>query len=87
MRVYTPIMRVYTPVRTHTACVHSYKDIMRVYTPKRTHDAFVRGFADQGVEVPVVTGAGTGSFLLEGASGVYDEVQPGRCAVGVPFRV
>eukprot|EP00802_Teleaulax_amphioxeia_P012143 Tamp_12181.p1 GENE.Tamp_12181~~Tamp_12181.p1 ORF type:complete len:282 (+),score=57.58 Tamp_12181:118-963(+) len=46
-----------------------------------------RRLAEQGVEVPVVTGAGTGSFLLEGASGVYDEVQPGRCAVGVPFRV
>jgi D-serine deaminase-like pyridoxal phosphate-dependent protein len=29
------------------------------------------------VQVPVVTGAGTGSFMLEGASGVYDEVQPG----------
>ena len=29
------------------------------------------------VQVPVVTGAGTGSFLFEGSSGLYTEVQPG----------
>ena len=34
------------------------------------------GGADRGWRVPVVTGAGTGSFLLEGGSGMYDEVQP-----------
>ena len=48
-----------------------------VYTPY---------LADQGVEVPLVTGAGTGSFMLEGASGVYDEVQPGRLCVVLRFR-
>jgi D-serine deaminase-like pyridoxal phosphate-dependent protein len=30
-----------------------------------------------GIEVPVVTGAGTGTYLLEAASGVYNEIQPG----------
>lgn len=30
-----------------------------------------------GLRCPVVTGAGTGSFMFEAASGVYDELQPG----------
>jgi D-serine deaminase-like pyridoxal phosphate-dependent protein len=30
-----------------------------------------------GIEVPLVTGAGTGSYRLEAASGVYQELQPG----------
>jgi len=30
-----------------------------------------------GIEVPVVTGAGTGTYLLEAASGIYNEIQPG----------
>lgn len=30
-----------------------------------------------GVAVPVVTGAGTGTFSIEAASGVYTEIQPG----------
>ena len=30
-----------------------------------------------GIPVPLVTGAGTGSFIHEAASGVYDELQPG----------
>ena len=30
-----------------------------------------------GLEVPLVTGAGTGTYLLEAASGVYSELQPG----------
>jgi D-serine deaminase-like pyridoxal phosphate-dependent protein len=30
-----------------------------------------------GIPVPLVTGAGTGSFPLEGASGVWGEIQPG----------
>jgi D-serine deaminase-like pyridoxal phosphate-dependent protein len=30
-----------------------------------------------GIAVPVVTGAGTGTYLLEAASGVYNEIQPG----------
>lgn len=33
------------------------------------------------VAVPVVTGAGTGTFFLEGLSGVYTEVQPGSYLV------
>jgi 3-hydroxy-D-aspartate aldolase len=31
----------------------------------------------QGLQVEVVTGAGTGTYLLEAASGVYNEIQPG----------
>jgi len=31
----------------------------------------------EGIECPVVTGAGSGSFMFEAASGVYDELQPG----------
>jgi len=30
-----------------------------------------------GFEVPLVTGAGTGTYRLEATSGVYDEIQPG----------
>lgn len=30
-----------------------------------------------GLKVPIVTGAGTGTFLLEAGSGVYGELQPG----------
>jgi len=30
-----------------------------------------------GIEVPIVTGAGTGTYLLEASSGVYNEIQPG----------
>ncbi len=30
-----------------------------------------------GIEVAIVTGAGTGTFTLEAASGVYNEIQPG----------
>jgi 3-hydroxy-D-aspartate aldolase len=30
-----------------------------------------------GIDVPVVTGAGTGTYLLEAASTVYNEIQPG----------
>jgi 3-hydroxy-D-aspartate aldolase len=30
-----------------------------------------------GIEVPIVTGAGTGTYLLEAGSGVYNELQPG----------
>jgi D-serine deaminase-like pyridoxal phosphate-dependent protein len=33
--------------------------------------------AAQGIECPVVTGAGSGSFMFEADSGVYDELQPG----------
>ena len=32
---------------------------------------------DEGLACDIVTGAGTGTFLYEGASGVYDELQPG----------
>jgi D-serine deaminase-like pyridoxal phosphate-dependent protein len=32
---------------------------------------------DKGLACDIVTGAGTGTFLFEGASGVYDELQPG----------
>ncbi len=30
-----------------------------------------------GISCPIVTGAGSGSFMFEAASGVYDELQPG----------
>lgn len=33
--------------------------------------------AKRGIDVPVVTGAGTGTFPIESASGVYNEIQPG----------
>ncbi|MGY8905419.1 MAG: DSD1 family PLP-dependent enzyme [Burkholderiales bacterium] len=32
---------------------------------------------DAGIKVDLITGAGTGSFMLEAASGVYGELQPG----------
>jgi D-serine deaminase-like pyridoxal phosphate-dependent protein len=35
------------------------------------------GIEAAGIAVPVVTGAGTGSFPLEAASGAWDELQPG----------
>jgi D-serine deaminase-like pyridoxal phosphate-dependent protein len=35
---------------------------------------------DAGIPCPVVTGAGTGTFELEGDSGVYNELQPGSYA-------
>jgi len=31
----------------------------------------------EGIACPIVTGAGSGSFMFEAASGVYDELQPG----------
>jgi D-serine deaminase-like pyridoxal phosphate-dependent protein len=40
---------------------------------RRTRDLI----EDAGLACDVVTGAGTGTFLFEGASGVYDELQPG----------
>jgi D-serine deaminase-like pyridoxal phosphate-dependent protein len=36
--------------------------------------------ATAGIDCPRVTGAGTGSFALEAASGVFDELQPGSYA-------
>jgi D-serine deaminase-like pyridoxal phosphate-dependent protein len=36
-----------------------------------------RSLEDMGLPCETVTGAGTGTFLLEGASGAYNEVQPG----------
>src|SRR5205085_894321 len=36
-----------------------------------------RALEDMGLRCETVTGAGTGTFLLEGASGAYNEVQPG----------
>lgn len=32
---------------------------------------------EEGIECEIVTGAGTGTYLLEAASGVYNEIQPG----------
>src|SRR5262245_48638434 len=40
---------------------------------RRTRDLI----EDEGLDCEVVTGAGTGSFLFEQASGVYNELQPG----------
>jgi D-serine deaminase-like pyridoxal phosphate-dependent protein len=40
---------------------------------RRTRDLI----EDAGLACDVVTGAGTGTFLIEGASGVYNELQPG----------
>jgi D-serine deaminase-like pyridoxal phosphate-dependent protein len=40
---------------------------------RRTRDLI----EDEGLECEVVTGAGTGTFLFEQASGVYNELQPG----------
>lgn len=37
----------------------------------------VAALAARGISVPVVTGAGTGTFPLEAGSGVYNEIQPG----------
>jgi D-serine deaminase-like pyridoxal phosphate-dependent protein len=38
---------------------------------------FAAALVRAGIEVPVVTGAGTGTFPNEAASGVYKEIQPG----------
>ncbi|MFM1881157.1 MAG: hypothetical protein RLZZ344_1391 [Pseudomonadota bacterium] len=35
------------------------------------------GLTMQGIRCPTIAGAGTGSFLLEAASGLYNEIQPG----------
>ena len=43
---------------------------------KRTIDLLVQA----GIDVPCVTGAGTGTFWLERDSGVYTEIQPGSYA-------
>lgn len=32
---------------------------------------------DQGIDCPIVTGAGSGTFMFEVASGAWDEIQPG----------
>ena len=40
---------------------------------RRTRDLI----EDEGLDCETVTGAGTGSFLFEGSSGVYTELQPG----------
>jgi D-serine deaminase-like pyridoxal phosphate-dependent protein len=37
----------------------------------------LKEFANAGIEVPRVTGAGTGTYPLEAASGVWNELQPG----------
>lgn len=37
----------------------------------------VAALNEKGITVPVVTGGGTGTFPLEAASGVYNEIQPG----------
>jgi 3-hydroxy-D-aspartate aldolase len=37
----------------------------------------IAAMAKSGLAVPIVTGAGTGTFLLEAGSGVYGELQPG----------
>ncbi len=37
-------------------------------------------FASAGLPCPIVTGAGTGTFMLEASGGVYDELQPGSYA-------
>mgnify|MGYP000030868128 CR=1 FL=1 len=37
-------------------------------------------FISAGLPCPLVTGAGTGTFMLEGSGGVYDELQPGSYA-------
>ena len=39
--------------------------------------ALAAALARAGIEVPVITGAGTGTFPNEAASGVYNEIQPG----------
>jgi 3-hydroxy-D-aspartate aldolase len=39
--------------------------------------ATVQAIEDSGIPCPVVTGAGTGTFPFEAASGVYTEIQPG----------
>ena len=39
--------------------------------------ALRESLASCGFEPPIVTGAGTGTFHLEAASGLYDEIQPG----------
>ena len=35
------------------------------------------GLHQRGISCPTIAGAGTGSFLLESASGLYNEIQPG----------
>ena len=42
-------------------------------TASRVREAIIR----EGIQVPIITGAGTGTFTRERDSGVYDEIQPG----------
>ena len=68
--------------------IHAYRgSAQHLRTPaerKAAIDAAVARSADfaaelarAGIDVPVVTGAGTGTFTNEAASGVYNEIQPG----------
>ena len=47
--------------------------VQAVEKARRTRDLI----EDEGLDCEVVTGAGTGTFLFEQASGVYNELQPG----------
>jgi len=70
------------------AGVHAYHgSAQHLRTPQERRDAIAQAVAkvqttlrlleSNGLTAEVVTGAGTGTYLLEAASGVYNEIQPG----------
>lgn len=64
----------------HGAAQHirDYTDKTRVIDSVASKARLVRdAFVEKGLNCDVVTGGGTGTYLLEAASGVFTEVQPG----------
>jgi D-serine deaminase-like pyridoxal phosphate-dependent protein len=59
-----------TPAERETAIRHAVAVALAARAAITSH----------GIACPLVTGAGTGSFMLEAASGVYGEIQPGSYA-------
>jgi D-serine deaminase-like pyridoxal phosphate-dependent protein len=58
--------------------VRSARDRRDVIATAAQHAASTRKLIEaEGVPVPLITGAGTGSMVCEAASGVYGELQPG----------
>jgi D-serine deaminase-like pyridoxal phosphate-dependent protein len=72
--------------------LHAYRSLLQHETCARARRAMAAGTAgaicatrgslkDAGLDCPIVTGGGTGSYSLEGASGVFTEIQPGSYAL------
>jgi D-serine deaminase-like pyridoxal phosphate-dependent protein len=72
----------------HFGGLHAYQGAAQHRrTPQERRDAIAQAVSQvkgtiavlkaSGIEAPIVTGAGTGTYLLEAGSGVYNEIQPG----------